>query len=156
RCAFVGNSGVLSTGASLGDGSLVGVLSIAPSEPDAAARSGASWLGSPPIALPRREAGPTFPDARTYLPPRRLQWSRGAFEVLRITLPPAGFIFVMSPLLTVGVAIAGRFGLVSMLALLPLVYAAACATVLAGVWAAKWIVMGRYRPFERPLWCWFV
>src|SRR5262249_10219623 len=92
----------------------------------------------------------------TYLPPRRLQWARGAFEILRITLPPAGFIFVMSTMLSLGVAIAGRSGLLSMLVVLPLVYAAACAVVLAGVVAAKWVVIGRYRPFDRPLWCWFV
>lgn len=31
-----------------------------------------------------------------------------------------------------------------------------CGVVIATVALLKWIVMGRYRPFERPLWCNFI
>ena len=68
--AFVGNSAVVPAGADLGDGSLVGVLSLAPLGPEGGARPGAGWLGSPPRLLPRREASACFTEGRTYCPPR--------------------------------------------------------------------------------------
>src|ERR1043166_8765885 len=48
RRVFIGNTAVVPAGTSLGDESLVGVLSIAPSEPAEAARTGASGLRPPP------------------------------------------------------------------------------------------------------------
>src|SRR5206468_2202594 len=47
-------------------------------------------------------------------------------------------------------------GLAAALALLPLVYMGACAVMAAAVALAKWAVMGRFRPFVRPLWSVFV
>src|SRR5207244_9871651 len=88
RRAFVGNSGVLPAGVRLGDHALVGVLSIAPTAPGVAARAGTAWLGSPPLELPRRQASAGFREDHTYAPPRRLRLARGAFESLRVTLPP--------------------------------------------------------------------
>src|SRR5205814_7536121 len=61
RRAFVGNSAVIPAGTTLGAGSLVGVLSIPPSDQSACARSGVSWMGSPPILLPRRESSAALP-----------------------------------------------------------------------------------------------
>jgi non-ribosomal peptide synthetase-like protein len=156
RRAFVGNSASIRSGAAMGEGSLVGVLSISPADPREAARPGAAWLGSPPIALPRREHGAPFPDARTYRPPRPLVLARGAFELLRITLPSAGFLLVAASTVVSSLLLWERAGPVAALLLLPAAYAAGCALVLAGVLAAKWILMGRYRPFTRPLWSPFV
>jgi non-ribosomal peptide synthetase-like protein len=154
--AFVGNSGVLPTGGQLGDGSLVGVLSIAPSNSQEAARRDASWLGSPPILLPRRQSSVDFSEQRTFRPTRRLRLARGAFELLRITLPPAGFILVTATVITLALRLWSMVGLVPMLLLLPVVYAASCFAVLGGVVVAKWLVMGRYKPFMHPLWSFFV
>ena len=75
---------------------------------------------------------------------------------MRITLPPAGFIFVTVTVITAAFELWDRFEFGLTLGLLPLVYAACCAVVLAGVVLAKRIVMGRYRPFERPLWSNFI
>ena len=156
RRVFVGNSGVVPAGLTLGDDSLVGVLSIAPGDPRAAARQGASWLGSPPISLPRREPSTGFSEARTFQPSRRLRLARAAFELLRVTLVPAGFIVVMAATVRTALELWDRLGAGATLALLPAVYAAACALVLGGVALVKWALMGRFRPFVRPLWTPFI
>ena len=156
RRAFIGNSGVVPAGAAVGDGSLVGVLSLAPTKPGEAGRPGATWLGSPPRLLPRRQSSGAFPDSRTFRPTRKLRLARGAFELLRVTLPPAGFILVTATVMEAAAYLWHRLGLGGTLLLLPLVYAACCAAVLVALALAKWTVMGRYRPFVRPLWSWFV
>jgi non-ribosomal peptide synthetase-like protein len=155
RRAFVGNSAVVPAGAELGDGSLVGVLSLAP-PPKEGARSDAGWLGSPPRHLPRREGSACFTEGRTYCPPRRLVLTRAAVEVLRITLAPAGFILVTAAVITATLELWHSVGAGATLGLLPLVYMACCAIAIVAVALVKWIVVGRYRPFVRPLWSAFV
>jgi non-ribosomal peptide synthetase-like protein len=168
RRTFVGNSGVVPAGATLGDDSLVGVLSLAPVSDKGPAASdtraghpatchplpvtSAAWLGSPPLRLPRREPSAGFAESRTYRPPRKMVLTRGAVELLRVTLPSAGFIFVTATVLTAAVTLCDLVGLAATLGLLPLVYASCCAVVALGTVAAKWIVIGRYRPFVCPLW----
>ncbi len=154
--AFVGNGAVVPQGTMMGDNSLVGVLSIAPLHPDEAARPGASWFGSPPIALPRRQASRHFPEQTTYAPTRALRLKRGAFELLRVTLPSAGFIVVMTTLLEVLIALRQQAGLAAAILLLPFVYEACCIVLALAVAAAKWAIMGRFRPFEHPQWSWYV
>jgi non-ribosomal peptide synthetase-like protein len=156
RRAFVGNSAVVPAGAELGDGSLVGVLSLAPPPTRDGARSGAGWLGSPPRLLPRREASACFTEGRTYCPPRRLVLTRAAVEVLRITLAPAGFILVTATVITATLRLWHSVGAGATLGLLPLVYGACCVIAIVAVALVKWIVVGRYRPFVRPLWSAFV
>ena len=153
--AFVGNGAVIPQGTAMGDNSLVGVLSIAPS-PDKAARAGASWLGSPPISLPRRQPSKEFPVQTTYAPTRNLRLQRGAFEILRVTLPTAGFIIVLTTVLTVTLELWGRVGTGVAFLLMPIVYAASCAALALVVAAAKWAIMGRFQPFEHPQWSWYV
>ena len=155
RRAFLGNSAVVSCGTEIGDGSLVGVLSVPPSRAEAAL-PGAAWLGSPPIRLPRREPSAAFPETRTYCPPRRLRLARGSFELLRVCLPPAALVFVASVTVTAFLQIHGAVGLPIAILTLPFSYAAACMAVALAVVALKWLLMGRYRPFVRPLWTPFV
>src|SRR5215813_12754400 len=156
RRAFVGNSAVVPAGAEIGDGSLVGVLSLAPPPTGEGASPGATWLGSPPRLLPRREASACFTDGRTYCPPRRLVLTRAAVELLRITLAPAGFILVTAAVITATLRLWHSVGAGPTLGLLPLVYGACCAIAVVAVALVKWIVVGRYRPFVRPLWSAFV
>ncbi|SMF11633.1 Pls/PosA family non-ribosomal peptide synthetase [Pseudogulbenkiania subflava] len=156
RRAFLGNSAVVPGGVTLGDNSLVGVLSISPPQPEQAAERGASWLGSPPLRLPRREPSADFSEQRTYDPPTWLRWSRATFEILRVTLPPAGFILVTVSVVTSMLLLRARVGLAAALLCLPLVYMACCAMVIGMVAVAKWTIMGRFRPFVHPLWSLFV
>ena len=156
RRAFVGNSAVVPAGSVLGDNTLVGVLSLAPSDTRRSAQSGAAWLGSPPIPLPRRQESRPFPEHRTYRPTRGLRAARALFEILRVTLPPAGFIAVAAAVVRATAALLPRAGLGATLLLLPIVYALSCFAVLGVVALAKWVLMGRYRPFEKPLWSPFI
>lgn len=155
RRAFVGNSGMLPGGAMLGDGSLVGVLSMAPAV-DQAAKTNCSWLGSPPILLPRRGVSEGFSEERTYTPPRKLRIARALFELLRVTLPPAGFIVVAAIVIESALMLLPVFGMSATLLLLPLIYGASCIAVLLVVALVKWTVIGRFRPFVRPLWSNFI
>ncbi len=155
RRSFVGNSAVVPAGTSTGDGTLIGVLSVPPTS-QKASEPRASWLGSPPITLPRRQPSARFPAESTFAPTRRKRLVRGAVESMRVTLPPAGFIVVTTSVLGATVMLWGWLGLTAALLLMPVVYAAACLGVGAVTAAAKWAIVGRYRPFERPLWSTFV
>jgi non-ribosomal peptide synthetase-like protein len=156
RRAFVGNNAVIPAGTTLGDDSLVGVLTIAPSIQGQTPPNGATWLGSPPILLPRRQPSPRFSEQRTFRPSRKLQWSRGCCEILRVTLPGAGFILVTLGVIQTALKLWDRIGPGTTLLFLPAVFAASCGAALAVVALVKWIVIGRYRPFERPLWSAFL
>jgi non-ribosomal peptide synthetase-like protein len=156
RRTFVGNSAVIPAGTALGDDSLVGVLTMAPSAEEQPARGGASWLGSPPILLPRRQPRPGFSEHCTFRPSRKVQWGRACCEILRVTLPGAGFIIVTVSVIEAALNLWVRAGAGVTLLLLPAVLAA-CATAAAlAVALVKWIAMGRYLPFERPLWSVFI
>ena len=76
--AFLGNSGITQPGRRVPDDGLVAVLSAAPPK----AKTGSSWLGSPPIRL-RRHADEA--DASlTYQPSARLRLMRSAVETCRL------------------------------------------------------------------------
>ncbi|MFC9680986.1 Pls/PosA family non-ribosomal peptide synthetase, partial [Streptomyces sp. NPDC056948] len=144
RRAFLGNSGMTAPGRSVPDGGLVGVLSATPKK----AKKGSSYLGLPPVKLPR--AASDGDQSRTYDPPARLLWARGLVELCRI-VP----VFC-SAALAVGTAAAlcvlGVWApLLSGLVLL----GAGCAAGLVSI-AAKWLLVGRHRRAEHPLWSSFV
>ncbi len=147
---FLGNGAILEGGTTLGRGCLVGVLTTAPR----ATLDGTSWFGSPALELPR------VPDrtdpARTTHPPRRLIVARAAMELIRILLP-ASLSVVLAALVfwaleaIGGVASVGVMALAAPPALLAAGLGAAALTV-----AGKWLIIGRYRPGEHPLWSFFV
>jgi non-ribosomal peptide synthetase-like protein len=156
RRAFLGNGAVVPGGTEMGDRTLVGVLSVAPADRREAARPDGAWLGSPPLPLPRRQPSAAFPENRTYRPTRRLWLTRAAIEILRVTLPSAGLVMVITGVVTAALHLRGVAGTGAMLLLLPILYGACSAAVLAAVVLAKWAVMGRFRPFVVPLWSPFV
>ena len=147
--AFLGNSGMTAPGRSVPNRGLVGVLSATPRK----AKKGSSWLGLPPMPLRRTvEQGDT---SRTFNPPRRLKIARGLIELCRVVpvmCSVALAVLVVGVLMTVQ-ASAG-FVVAALLAG-PLLLAAGVAA--AGVTTAmKWLLVGRFRPVEHPLWSSFV
>ncbi|MEU5113662.1 Pls/PosA family non-ribosomal peptide synthetase [Streptomyces longwoodensis] len=144
RRAFLGNSGMTAPGRRVPDGGLVGVLSATPKK----AKKGSSYLGLPPVRLPRSTAGGD--QSRTYEPPARLLWARGLVELCRI----------VPVFCSAGVALLTVAALCALGAWAPLL----CGAVLlgAGVLAAgcsvvaKWLLVGRHRRGEHPLWSGFV
>jgi non-ribosomal peptide synthetase-like protein len=151
RRAFLGNSGMTAPGRTVPDDGLVGVLSSTPKK----AKKGSSYLGLPPVRLPRSAAAAD--PSRTYDPPARLLWARGLVELFRLVpvfcsaalgvltvaalcalTGPAGFAVWEAALLSGAVLLAAG--------------AAACAVSVA----AKWLLVGRHRVGEHPLWSGFV
>ena len=149
--AFVGNSGMAAAGRKVPKRALVAVLSAAPRRTQAEA--GSSWLGSPPTRL--RRASDDVDDSRTYDPPTRLRVARAAVEACRlvpVVVAAAiglGLVVALEVLLdrTHVVVAAAASGALLMVAGL---VAAATAT------AAKWLLVGRHRAEDRPLWSSFV
>lgn len=144
RRAFLGNSGMTAPGRSVPDGGLVGVLSATPKK----AKKGSSYLGLPPMKLPRAAAGGD--QSRTYDPPSRLLWARGLVELCRIV--PV-FCSAGIAVLTVA-ALCALGGWAPLLSGLVLLGAGALAGLVSMV--AKWLLVGRHRGGEHPLWSGFV
>jgi non-ribosomal peptide synthetase-like protein len=147
--AFLGNSGMTAPGRAVPDRGLVGVLSATPKK----AKEGRSYLGMPPVRLPR--AADDGDQSRTYEPPARLVWARALVEVCR----------VVPVLASAALAVLTLAALAWLVTAVPLVWAALLSGVVllgAGVAAAlvsvaaKWLLVGRFRAVERPLWSGFV
>ena len=147
--AFLGNSGMTAAGRRLPKRSLVAVLSATPER----AKSGTSWVGSPPVQLRRAEQ--RTDDSRTFAPPPRVRVARAGFELGRL-VPTVATV-------AVGVALVGAFelawsrlGLPVALALGASIVAAAGFASGAMAAAAKWLLVGRIGAGEHALWSSFV
>lgn len=144
RRAFLGNSGMTAPGRSVPDGGLVGVLSATPKK----AKKGSSYLGLPPVKLPRSTRDGD--QSRTYDPPARLLWARALVELCRI-VP----VFCSAALAVLTVAALSALGVWAPL-LAGIVFLGvgvlACLTSVV----AKWLLVGRHRAGEHPLWSGFV
>ncbi len=142
--SFLGNSALLTPGTQVGDGSLVGLMTVAPQDtPD-----GSSWLGAPALELPRRPQ--QVDPRRTVDPPRHLRLARRCFDVVRILFPTSVAI-VLSALAYRAIELAGRdFGLLAMVALTPLVLVGVGVGATLVTVLVKWLLMGRYRAGDHP------
>ena len=147
--SFLGNSGMTGAGRNVPKNSLVAVLSATPSK----AKSGTSWLGSPPVRL--RRTAIASDNSLTFKPPLRLKVARALWEACR-------FVPVV---LTVGLAfgvllafdrLAATFGYVLAAALSGIVILVAGAVAAASAVIAKWLLVGRIREGEHPLWSSFI
>lgn len=155
---FIGNSAIVGPDTDLPPEALIAVMSSTPRF----APTGTSWLGRPAQSIPRtvQEA-----DAEaTYHPPRRIKWARGSVEVLRF-LP-----FMITVWIELGLVVAlnavymtqlaatesqlAALG-ITIAAALPLTLATGVVSTLLAV-AAKWLLVGRFRPTEYPLFSTFV
>jgi hypothetical protein len=147
--AFLGNSGITQPGRRVPDDGLVAVLSATPTK----AKSGSSWLGSPPMRL-RRNAD-TGDVALTFNPPLRLKIMRGFVETCRVVPLMVTFAIGVAVLAALqAVALRGGYGWAALAGGVILLIAGAVAGGIAV--AAKWIVVGRIRAGEQPLWSSFV
>ena len=149
--AFLGNSGMAAPGRKVPKRGLVAVLSAAPRRTQA--KAGMSWIGSPPTRL-RRAAG-QVDQTRTYQPGARLKAARALVEMCRLlpvmlnfVLVGAAVVVLLELWLQVGWWAAG---LLSGLVLIG--FGAVAAAIAAG---AKWVLVGRIRVSEHPLWSGFV
>ncbi|WP_288336926.1 Pls/PosA family non-ribosomal peptide synthetase [uncultured Gordonia sp.] len=147
--SFLGNSGMAGPGRKVPKNGLVAVLSAAPDR----AKSGSSWLGSPPVRL-RRTAARTD-TSRTFDPPMRLKVARSVIETLRLI--PVMVSFVLGLFMLIGlqyIAFHANYVIAGLVSGLILLVAGAAACCIAA--AAKWLVVGRIVVSEHPLWSSFV
>ncbi|MFJ8311375.1 MULTISPECIES: Pls/PosA family non-ribosomal peptide synthetase [unclassified Streptomyces] len=149
RRAFVGNSGIVGPDRRVPDGALIGVLCDAPAQSE----PGSSWLGRPALPLPRV---PTTADpGRTFQPPRRLVLARAAVELCRVLPLMCGVLLAEAVLIGEQNALnRGGLPLAALAGTVLLLVAAVVAGLTAT--AAKWILVGRFKPGEHPLWSSFV
>jgi non-ribosomal peptide synthetase-like protein len=147
--AFLGNSGMTAPGRSVPNRGLVGVLWATPKR----AKAGSSYLGMPPIKLPRSvEEGD---QSRTFNPPRRLVIARALVEVCRV-VPVMGAV-ALAVLALAGLDLLAStygFGVAALCGGLLLLTGGVMACGVAC--AAKWSLVGRFRAVEHPLWSSFV
>jgi non-ribosomal peptide synthetase-like protein len=157
--AFLGNSGMAAAGRRVRKNSLVAVLSAAPAK----AKKGSSWIGSPPVQLRRSEV--EADESLTYQPPARLRVLRGMWETLRgisvlvAGIMVAGVLSALLLLLGLGAELSASAPAGPALftaALSGIVMMAAGAVAAGTAVAAKWLLVGRIREGEHPLWSSFI
>lgn len=147
--SFLGNSGMTGAGRSVPKNSLVAVLSATPAK----AKSGTSWIGSPPVRL--RRTAIASDNTLTFQPPLRLKLARMLWELCRF-IP-----VVLTVALAAGVLLAFdwlsalfNYGVAALLS--GLVILAAGAAAAGSAVAAKWLLVGRIKPGEHALWSSFI
>uniref|UniRef100_A0AAU2K1X1 Amino acid adenylation domain-containing protein n=1 Tax=Streptomyces sp. NBC_00049 TaxID=2903617 RepID=A0AAU2K1X1_9ACTN len=151
RRAFLGNSGMTAPGRTVPDDGLVGVLSATPKK----AKKGSSYLGLPPVLLPRSAADAD--QSRTYDPPARLLWARGLVELCRLVpvfCSAALAVLTVAALCALATASGAGIWCAALLSGAVLLAAGVAACLVAV--AAKWLLVGRHRAGEHPLWSGFV
>jgi non-ribosomal peptide synthetase-like protein len=149
KAAFLGNSGMTGPGREVPNRGLVGVLSSTPRK----AKKGSSWLGMPPMPLRRAvEKGDT---SRTFQPPIHLKLARAAVELCRVLPVMCGVALAVLVFAVVQVLWAHLGGwAAALLSGAVLLGAGVAASLVATL--AKWLLVGRFRPVEHPLWSSFV
>ncbi|MBV9594130.1 MAG: amino acid adenylation domain-containing protein [Actinobacteria bacterium] len=147
--AFLGNSGMAAPGRAVPKNGLVAVLSAAPQK----AKKGSSWLGSPPVQL--RRSADSADVGRTFAPPRRLKVARALVETCRVVPMMVSVAIGLGVLL--GLDALWRRGGLGLAAGLGGVVLLAAGLVAGGAAVvAKWLLVGRLRVVEHPLWSSFV
>ncbi len=147
--AFLGNSGMTAPGRRVPKNGLVAVLSAAPNK----AKAGSSWLGSPPVRL--RRATESSDTSRTFDPPLRLKLARAFVETCRLIPVMVTFAIGLGVLLVLALIAQHTDYLVAALVSGLVLMAAGALAGLIAV-AAKWLIVGRIRAVEYPLWSSFV
>ena len=152
---FVGNSAVISPKSRLGDDVLVGVLSKMKDE-DLPVKDGTSWFGSPAVYLPQRDINHDFSLGRTYKPSKKLFCYRYIVEFFRVVLPSTFFILFAGVITGVISYMQVDRSLIQLLVVFPFLYigASLLGTIVTAI--LKWIVVGKYKPQNKPLWSGFV
>jgi non-ribosomal peptide synthetase-like protein len=118
-------------------------------------RPGSSWLGSPAIFLPRRQASQYFAESRTYKPLVRLVAYRLFVEFFRVVLPASLFYALGATTTIFSFRLLAPTSAAVVLAM-PGLYLGGAVAVTLVIAALKWALVGRYRPRVEPLWAPFV
>jgi non-ribosomal peptide synthetase-like protein len=156
RRSFIGNSALLPPGTVIADDVLIGCLSAPPRSGEGASQPDSAWLGSPALFLQQRLKSHGFGEERTFDPQPHLRVLRATIEFVRVISPSTGFIILTSLLFSALLLLHDHFTLTQTLLFFPALYLG-CGLSAAGVTIlVKWLLVGRYKPCEKPLWSTFV
>jgi non-ribosomal peptide synthetase-like protein len=156
RRSFIGNSAMLPPATAIGDSVLIGCLSLPPANPGDALREDTAWLGSPAMFLPQRQKSSLFSEETTFRPSNKLRVLRATIEFVRVISPSTFFIILLSLLFSVLLLLRDEFSFLQTLLFFPPLYIACALTAGLITIVAKWLLVWRYRPGEKPLWSTFV
>lgn len=149
RGTFLGNHVVIPSGAQLPEDLFIGVCTVAD---DSKTRPGTSWFGLPPLELPKRDVVDVDPRL-THRPGFVRYVDRLFWESLRFTLPI--FPILVGSLWLWGFSLVDAGPFTRALVIAPIVTLAALLVECLAVVALKWILLGRARSGQHPLWsCW--
>jgi non-ribosomal peptide synthetase-like protein len=152
---FIGNSALVPAAVDIGDNGLIGVMST---PPDGMKRTpdGTRWLGSPGFELPLTQQVACCNDAQTFNPTRKLVLQRIATEVIKLLLPGVAVMANLIGFCGVMVLAYRTLPLWQVLLAAPFAALAFSVVAIAFVAVVKQLVMGRFVPVVRPLWCGYV
>lgn len=153
--AFVGNVSLLPNGSDIGEGGLLGCMTIPPAN-SRAAQPNSYWLGSPPIYLPAREIMGGFPDNVTFNPSKKLYVKRVLIEAVRVLLPSTCTLILVSSLFYALEYLLANTSILTTTLVLPAVDLGINLTIIAGLIGLKWLILGKIKPSITPLWDSFI
>ncbi|OFT29999.1 amino acid adenylation protein [Corynebacterium sp. HMSC08F01] len=146
--SFVGNSGMVAPGRKLAKHSLVAVLSASPKK----SKAHSNWWGSPPERMRRVEVESA--GEATYEPTKGLVRRRGVVETMRLLAPMTQAVLATLFAACV-VTLLERIGWWTYL-LGGLTWMGVGVVAVASAVVAKWVLVGKHRAGEHPLYSWFV
>ena len=151
--SFVGNSALIPQGYHLSSNMLIGVLSVPPTKEQLEKEAMNDWFGSPAIAIPKRQESQVFDDSKTFSPSKKVIFYRGIVEFIRIILPQT--IILVSSIYFIAytseLLFNDSFG--KILLKLPFYYLFFMgAPVFLITVVLKWIVVGKYKADNIPMW----
>lgn len=149
--SFIGNFAVIPEGAQVGEGSLIGCLSVPPAN-GAAEQPSTSWLGSPAVFLPKRQHFHGFSEEETFKPTKKLYLIRLMIEFIRILLPTLFNLFCLVGFFVAVDYLYDHYSLLGTILLYPLFdmlihFAAAVICIIL-----KWVLAGKSKESVHPLW----
>jgi non-ribosomal peptide synthetase-like protein len=153
--SFIGNSAIVPTGATVGSDCLLGVLSSPPSHSEPMP-DGSDWLGLPGFRLPNRQKVGDFDNRLTYKPSTWLYMQRALIDAMRILIPAYASITLGLTAIATLLYLYKFHGFYVMIAATPALTITLSVVAVMFVVALKWIVMGRFHPAIKPLWCHYV
>lgn len=153
---FIGNSAILASGSQIGNNMLIGVLSVPPKDCVQSQLSNSSWLGSPAMFLPKRQIAEGFLDKETFTPPAYIVALRGFIEFFKITLPymiSAVLVLLLIYEISINIAV---LSFLEMWIYTCFMMVGISAAIIFITVIIKWILVGKYKPTQKPLWNSFV
>ncbi len=155
--SFVGNSALIPQGYNLPDNTLIGVLSTPPTREQLDKTEKSDWFGSPAIALPHRQQSYPYGRELTHTPSALRRLARGAVELIRILIPQTAIICLSVIFIAYSHDLILDHSWYRIMLTFPVYY-----LVIIGIpsfliaMAMKWILIGRYREVQYPMWTWQV